>query len=149
MSAAQSVLTPDLYREIFAHSNEPIAIIDPQGRYLEQNRAHRDLLGYSDEELKGQTPAIHADPETFKTIIEQLTASGEYRGEIVNRRKNGELRDIEISAFATRDASGKPICYVAIKHDVTERKRSEAALRRTELELTDFFENATIGLHWV
>ncbi|HEU4477847.1 MAG TPA: PAS domain S-box protein, partial [Pyrinomonadaceae bacterium] len=149
VAADQSVLTPDLYREIFAHSNEPIAIIDPQGRYLEQNRAHRDLLGYSDEELKGQTPAIHADPETFKTIIEQLTASGEYRGEIVNRRKNGELRDIEISAFATRDASGKPICYVAIKHDVTERKRSEAALRRTELELTDFFENATIGLHWV
>ncbi len=66
LPAAQSVLTPDLYREIFAHSNEPIVIIDPQGHYLEQNRAHRDLLGYSDEELKGQTPAIHADPEIIQ-----------------------------------------------------------------------------------
>lgn len=149
VAATQSVLDPDLYREIFSHSNEPIAIISLQGRYLEQNLAHRELLGYSDEELRSQTPAIHLGAEAFKTIAEQLATSGEYRGESVTRRKNGELRDIDVSAFAVRDESGKPICYVAIKHDVTERKRGEEALRRTEMELTDFFENATIGLHWV
>ena len=36
---------PDLYREIFTHSNEPIAIISPDGHYIEQNAAHRNLLG--------------------------------------------------------------------------------------------------------
>ena len=36
----------DLYRAIFTHSSEPIAIIDLQGNYLEQNAAHAELLGY-------------------------------------------------------------------------------------------------------
>lgn len=143
------VQLPNLYREIFVHSNEPIAIIDTQGHYLEQNAAHRELLGYSDEELRGMTPAVHMGEDVFATIAKALAAEGEYRGEILSRRKDGEVRHIELSAFATRDDDGRPICYVGIKRDVTERKKAEEALRRTELELTDFFENATIGLHLV
>lgn len=149
VAVSQPAESPDLYREIFVHSNEPIAIIDPQGYYLEQNQAHRELLGYSDEELRGKTPAIHLGTEAFQTISAELVRTGEYRGEILSRRKNGERRDIEIAAFATRDESGNPICYVGIKRDVTDRKKAEAALRRTEMELSDFFENATIGMHWV
>jgi len=42
-------LREDLYRAIFRHSREPIAIIDLHGVYLEQNAAHAELLGYSDE----------------------------------------------------------------------------------------------------
>jgi PAS domain S-box-containing protein len=149
VAVSQAAQTPNLYREIFVHSNEPIAIIDSQGFYLEQNRAHRELLGYSDEELRGKTPAIHLGADVFQSITAELASKGEYRGETVSQRKSGEPRDIEISAFATRDESGNPICYVAIKRDVTERKKGEAALRHTEMELSDFFENATIGLHWI
>ena len=140
---------PELYREIFNHSNEPIAIISPEGHYLDQNTAHRDLLGYSDEELLGQTPAIHMGREAFENIVSELAQNGVYRGEVESHTKTGEIRHIELSAFTTRDGSGDPICYVGIKRDVTERKRAEEALRRSEAELTDFFENATIGLHWV
>lgn len=140
---------PDLYREIFNHSNEPIAIISPEGHYVEQNTAHQDLLGYSDEELLGQTPAIHMGREAFENIVCELAQKGVYRGEAVSHTKTGEIRHIEISAFTTRDGSGDPICYVGIKRNVTERKRAEEALRRSEAELTDFFENAAIGLHWV
>jgi PAS domain S-box-containing protein len=143
------VQLPNLYREIFVHSNEPIAIIDLQGNYLEQNAAHRELLGYSDEELRGKTPAVHMGEDVFSNIANALSSEGEYRGEILSRCKDGEVRHIELSAFATRDEDGKPICYVGIKRDITDRKQAEEALRRTELELTDFFENATIGLHWV
>ena len=145
----QPALGDELYREIFVHSNEPIAIIDRQGYYVEQNAAHRELLGYDDEELEGKTPAIHLGDDVFQSIAADLAEKGEYRGEIVSRRKSGELRNIEISAFATRDQAGNPICYVGIARDVTERKQGEEALRRTELELTDFFDTATIGLHWV
>lgn len=145
----QPSLSDELYREIFVHSNEPIAILDPEGYYVEQNCAHRELLGYDDDELKGKTPAIHLGEDVFQSIAAELAEKGEYRGEIISRRKTGEVRNIEISAFATRDAAGDPICYVGIKRDVTERKQGEEAQRRTEMELTDFFETATIGLHWV
>ena len=48
-----------------------------------------------------------------------------------------------------RNSVGEPLCYVGIKRDVTERKRAQEALRRSEQELADFFDNAPIGLHWV
>ncbi|CAN5606088.1 ATP-binding protein [soil metagenome] len=139
----------DLYRQIFNHSTEPIAIISPEGHYLEQNTAHRDLLGYSDAELLGQTPALHTGREACENIVSELAQKGVYLGEIVSHTKTGEIKHIEISAFTTRDSSGDPICYVSIKRNVTERNRAEEGLRRSEAELKDFFENAAIGLHWV
>jgi PAS domain S-box-containing protein len=154
-SSARSIASkaPDfgleLYREIFNHSNEPIAIISPEGYYLEQNKAHRDLLGYSDEELLGQSPALHMGREAFEDIFSELARKGVYRGEVESQTKTGEIRHVELSAFTTRDGSGDPVCYVSIKRNVTERKRAEQELRRSEAELTDFFENAAIGLHWV
>jgi PAS domain S-box-containing protein len=142
-------LGEDLYQAIFRHSREPVAIIDPQGFYLEQNDAHAQMLGYTDAELRDQTPAIHLGEEVFNEVARALTQDGEYRGEVLSKTKSGETRHIELSAFAMRTESGEPLCFVGIKRDITERKRAEEALQRSEAELTDFFENAAIGLHWV
>ncbi|MEP6569201.1 MAG: PAS domain S-box protein [Acidobacteriota bacterium] len=138
-----------MYHAIFDHSREPIAIIDSQGIYLEQNAAHIDLLGYSDEELNNQTPALHMGDNDFANVVREVAEKGEYRGEVISKTKAGEIKHIELSAFAMRDESGEPICYVGIKHDITARKQAEQALQRSEAELTDFFDNAVIGLHWV
>jgi len=148
-SRMQGQLRLDLYRAIFTHSREPILIIDLEGVYLEQNAAHAELLGYSDDELRNQTPAIHLGEEVFAKVASELAATGEYRGEVVSTTKSGEKRYIELSAFAMRGESGEPLCYVGIKRDVTERKQAERAQLRNEAQLTDFFENSTIGLHWV
>ena len=138
-----------LYREIFTHSKEAIAIISPEGRYLEQNGAHFNLLHYTDDELKGATPAIHLGEGTFQTIAQQLATTGQYSGEVVSITREGEERNLELSAFAMRNSLGEPLCYVGIKRDITERKRAEAALHQSQQELADFFDNAPIGLHWV
>ncbi|HJU93725.1 MAG TPA: ATP-binding protein [Pyrinomonadaceae bacterium] len=114
-----------LYREIFAHSREAIAIIDPSGHYLQQNGAHFTLLGYADHDLEGKTPAIYLGEETFQRIFKQLVASGDYSGETVCRTKSGELRNIELSVFTMRSGLGEPLCYVSIKRDITARKRTE------------------------
>ncbi len=149
VAASASGLSPDLYREIFVHSNEPIAILDLQGRYIEQNNAHLKLLGYSDQELQNETPAIHLGNEVFETVVAELTEKGVYRGEVMSRRKSGDERRIELSAFATKDDSGKPLFFVGIKRDITESKQAEDALRRSQAELTDFFETASIGIHFL
>lgn len=118
----------ELYREIFTHSNDAIAIIDLDGRYIEQNAAHRHLIGFSDEELFSQTTALHMDAETFALVERDLIEKGEYRGEITSRAKDGKALQIELSAFAMKDASGTPICYVGIERDITDRKRTEKRL---------------------
>jgi PAS domain S-box-containing protein len=142
-------LHADLYREIFDHSKEAIAIIDADGFYLQQNGAHFTLLGYPDEELKGQTLAHDVDENTLAEIKRQLDESDEFSGEVLCRTKSGEERNIELSIFTMRSSLGEPHCYVCIKRDITKRKQDELAVQRSQTELTDFFENASVGLHWV
>jgi PAS domain S-box-containing protein len=125
----------ELYREIFTHANDAIAIIDLESHYLEQNAAHRNLMGYADEELYGKTPALHMGADSFALIARELVEKGEYRGEVTSHSKNGESLQIELSAFAMKNAAGAPICYVRIKRDISARKQSEEALRRSEAEL--------------
>src|SRR5687768_14248781 len=147
--ARQVELHSDLYRAIFDHSLEAIAIIDRDGFYIQQNGAHYTLLGYPDDDLEGKTLANEVDQETFSEIKRQLVDSGEYSGEIVCRTKWGDERNIELSVFTMRSGLGEPLCYVCIKRDISRRKRDEVALRRSQSELTDFFENASIGLQWL
>lgn len=148
-SSIERELPQDLYREIFRHSSEPITIIDTDGVYIAQNAAHAQLLGYSDDELNHQTPALHMGAAAFAEVVKTVEEKGEYRCEVTNKTKSGEIRDIELSAFAMRDESGEPLCYVGIKRDITERKQTERAMLRNEAQLTDFFENSAIALHWV
>lgn len=148
-SARPVELHSDLYREIFDHSKEAIAIIDPEGFYLQQNGAHFTLLGYPDDDLKGRTLANELDQATFVEMKRQLAETDEFSGEIVCRTNSGEELNIDLSAFTMRSGLGEPLCYVCIKRDITRRKQDELALRRSQSELTDFFDNASIGLHWV
>ena len=148
-SARPVELDGSLYREVFTHSKEAIAIISPEGYYVEQNGAHYNLLGYTDDELKGKTPAIHMGEETFRAVARELAKNGEFSGEVISLTSKGEERHIELSAFTMRNSVGEPLCYVGIKRDITERKVADALLRRSEQELADFFDNAPIGMHWV
>jgi PAS domain S-box-containing protein len=129
-----------LYREIFYHSNDGIGIINPEGFYLEQNPAHIKLIGYSAEELKGKTPAIHLGNETFLKIIEEQTKKGVYRGEIISHGKLGEKKDIDLSAFTITNKNGEVICYVGIKRDITERKRVQEQLQNLSRRLIEVQE---------
>src|SRR5215216_1751487 len=117
-----------LYQEIFAHSKEAIAIIDPDGYYLQQNGAHFTLLGYADDDLEGKTPAIYLGEETFQNVLRELVRTGDYSGESICRTKSGEERTIELSVFTMRSGLGEPQCYVSIKRDITTRKKTEETL---------------------
>ena len=121
-------LHANLYREIFAHSKEAIAIIDPDGYYLQQNGAHFTLLGYADDDLEGKTPAIYLGDDVFQHILGELVRTGDYSGETICRTKSGEERMIELSVFTMRSGLGEPQCYVSIKRDITTRKKTEEKL---------------------
>jgi len=122
---------------IFRKSTEAIAITDQRGCSLEQNAAHERLVGYSDDELRGKIPAIHLGGVEFQTIATELRvrATGACRREGVSRTKDRRVLTLELSSFAVRESTGEPVCYVAIKRDVTRQKRAAAKLRKKLDEL--------------
>ncbi|HEX2079896.1 MAG TPA: ATP-binding protein [Longimicrobium sp.] len=120
----------EVYREVLHNSSDAIAIVDPQGRYLEQNAAHRQLVGYSDEELVGRTPAVHLGEETFAEVVRELAWHDRYHAEVVSTTRDGRRLTVELSAFTVRGADGEPLCHVGIKRDITERRRAEQELQR-------------------
>jgi PAS domain S-box-containing protein len=117
-----------LYREIFAKTTDGIEITDSQGRYLEQNAAQRALLGYSDDELRGRTPAIHLGDEVFARIASELASSGRYSGELTSRSASGQMIPVDLSAFSIKNEAGSVLCQVGIKRDITQRRRSQQRL---------------------
>jgi len=135
-----------LYRQIFANTNDTIAILDADGRITEQNAAHKALLGFSDEELLGKTPAVYLEggKDEFAREMDDLLQRGSYRGESRCRTKSGAWVDIELSAAIIRNEQGEILGYVIIKRDITEKKRAEDALRESEERFTTFMDNSPV-----
>ena len=92
--------------------------------------------GYAFEDVRGRNPRILQSGETPEDVYVEmwrtLTAGEVWRGELTNRRKNGE-RYVELAVIApVLDENGYVTHYAAIKEDITERKRMERALVESE-----------------
>ena len=94
------------------------------------------MTGYSFQEVVGKNPRIlksgEMPPENYKRLWETITAGGEWRGEFHNRKKNGELYWESASISPIVDATGQITHFLAVKEDITERKRVENELRRAK-----------------
>ena len=125
----QAELKLQLYQQIFLKSNDAIAILDPQGYYLETNQAHTALLGYCASKLWGKTPANLMGEQAFASVMQSLAETGSYRGEMtfIKALQRGTV-EVELSAFAVLNDSGNVVCYVSVNRDITERKRAEEKL---------------------
>jgi PAS domain S-box-containing protein len=129
LADAKTAKRLEIYRRIFDSSHDAIGITDAQGRYLQQNPAQRELIGYSDEELEGQTPALYMGKEVFAKVAAELARTGHYDGEIVIRTRQGETRKIELSAFTILDHDGQVLCHVGVKRDISARKGADEELK--------------------
>lgn len=126
----QAELKLQLYQEIFLKSNDAIAILDPQGYYLEQNPAHAALLGYDRRELQRETPAACIGEQAFSDVVQSLAKTGIYRGEITcfKAGQAGTL-EVELLAFSVHNEAGNIVCHAIVKRDITKRKRAEEKLK--------------------
>lgn len=112
---------------------EGIAITDPQGIIEYVNPALVRNSGYTAAELIGRHTRIFKsgvhDAAFYDALWETVRSGMVWRGEIINRRKDGSLYT-ELQAIApVRDDRGEIIRFVAVKHDISERKRMETALQ--------------------
>ncbi len=113
-----------------------IVITDLSGAIEYVNPKFTEVTGYSFEEVRGQNPRLlksgEMPPDQYRQLWETISNGGEWHGEFHNQRKDGALFWEQASISPIMDAAGRITHYVAVKEDITEWKRVEAALRDSE-----------------
>ena len=103
------------------------------------NPAFTTLTGYSAAEAIGQNPRLlksgRHDRRFYKDLWDTVLAGHVWRGVLVNRRKDAQLYTEEMTITPVITGGGAITHFVAVKQDVSARKRAEAALRHTATEL--------------
>ena len=116
-----------------------VIITDLDGNIEYVNPKFTDVTGYTYEEAIGKNPRIlkteHTTSDDYKELWETITSGKIWRGEFLNKRKDGTHYWELASISPIIDDNGNIIKYLAIKEDITERKKTEDALIRSEKEL--------------
>ena len=131
-------------------SANTIVITDVFGNILWANPAFETLTGYSLSEVAGQNPRILKSGKQGQDFYRKLWAticSGKvWHGELENRRKDGSLYVEEMTITPLRSSAGTITNFIAVKQDITRRKRAEEELRQSEERFRLAFEQGPLGI---
>jgi two-component system, cell cycle sensor histidine kinase and response regulator CckA len=141
----------ELFHLISENAADMIAVVDMQGKRLFNSLSYQTVLGYSQEELQASSAfeQIHPDDrENVKKAAEEAQRSGigktlEYR----IRHKNGTWLVLESTSSVILGPHGKPEKLVIVNRNISERKRAEEALRRSEADFRSVVEDAPYGIY--
>ena len=143
MSQEEYTLDPASLLEAVTQAADGIVITDTHGTIQFVNPAFTALTGYSREEAIGQTPHLlksGCHPEGFYKELWSTILSGRvWDGDVTNRRKDGTFYDEEMRIAPVKDSNGATTGYIAIKHDVTERR----AHQQTQNSLAAIVESSS------
>jgi diguanylate cyclase (GGDEF)-like protein/PAS domain S-box-containing protein len=114
-------------------TQEGMFVTAADGTILRVNQAFVDITGFSAEEAVGRNPRFRSsgrqDAAFYGAMWARLQETGVWKGELWNRRKNGEIYPESVTITAVTGADGQVTHYVATMHDISERKAAEETIR--------------------
>ncbi len=130
-----------------------VIITDIDGTIEYVNPKFTEVTGYTREEAIGQNPRFLKSgkhpPEFYKELWDTIKSGNEWRGDFVNKKKNGELYWEAASIAPVQDEKGVITHFVAVKADVTKQRLAEEALRRSVEKYRTIIENIQDGYYEV
>ncbi|OON63679.1 diguanylate cyclase [Massilia sp. KIM] len=122
----------ELARQVFDSTQEAILMTDAEARIVAVNPAFEQITGYREAEVLGQNPRLlrsgRHDDAFYRELWTCLERDGRWRGELWNRRLNGEIYPAHTSISAVRDDAGKLSAYVAVSTDLSDLKAAHHQL---------------------
>lgn len=119
-------------------SAEAMFISNARGKIIRINKAFTRITGYSEIDVIGQDPRILSSgrhpKEYYRTMWYSLQKSGQWSGEIYNKRKNGQIYPEYLSISSVKDKNGKLTHYIAHFMDISQQKYIEESLRQARIE---------------
>jgi PAS domain S-box-containing protein len=113
-----------------------VVITDPDGLITYVNRKFTECTGYTLEEVRGRSTSIqksgYSSPELYSSLWTTIRGGREWRGELCNKKKNGELYWEAAVISPIMGPDGVITNFVAVKEDITERRALESELRQAQ-----------------
>lgn len=117
------------FRKAIEHAGHAIFLTGPDGTIEYANPAVESVVGYDPEEVVGENPRLwqsgEHDDAFYTELWVQISSGDVWEGEIINRRKSGELCWVDTTVAPITDEGGTVERYVAVERDVTERKERQ------------------------
>ncbi|KAA3651514.1 MAG: EAL domain-containing protein [Proteobacteria bacterium] len=117
---------------VFDSSTEGMMITDLSANIIEVNRAFVEITGYEHDEVIGQSTRLlrsgQHPPAFYQALWRSLLDTGQWRGEVWNRRKNGEIYPEWLTLSTVLDDAGEPVFYAGVFSDITSVKQSAQQL---------------------
>ncbi len=122
-----------LSASVFTSATEGITITDKTGTIIDVNNAFSVITGYARDEIIGKNPRVLQsglqDKNFYKNMWSCIAEQGFWRGEVWNRRKNGELFPQLLTISAVRDESQEVSHYIGMFSDISRIKQNETKLQ--------------------
>lgn len=113
-----------LAKEVFDSTDQGILVTDEKGIIQSVNPAFTKLTGYEEEEVLGKNPNVlksdRQDEAFYREMWEKIMETGQWQGDIWNKKKNGEYYLQLLTINAIKDASGEVVRYVGTFSDITD-----------------------------